>query len=250
MASVPMFLVDAATLATDPIRLGGAEGRHAATVRRLRAGEAVALTDGAGGVAVGRVVAVDRAGLVCAVERRHAEPPASPRVVVVQALPKGDRAELAISSLTEVGVDVVVPWAAARSITRWSADRAAKGLDRWRTAAQEATKQSRRAWLPDIRDLATTEEVAALLAEAALPVVLHQSASQPLGAVRIPTDGDVVVVVGPEGGIDEAELAAFRAAGAEPVRMGPTVLRTSTAGTAAVAMLLSRTPRWDVASER
>ena len=249
MANPPMFLVDTATLATDPIRLEGAEGRHAVMVRRLRSGEAVALTDGAGAVAAGRVVAVDRAGLACAVERRYTEPRPSPRVVVVQALPKGDRAELTVAALTEVGVDAVVPWAAARCVTRWSGERAAKGLGRWRAAAREATKQSRRAWLPDIRDVATTEEVAALLAASALPVVLHESASQPLGAVRVPTEGDVAVVVGPEGGINDAELAAFGAVGAEPVRMGPTVLRTSTAGTAAVAVLLSRTPRWDRVSE-
>jgi 16S rRNA (uracil1498-N3)-methyltransferase len=249
MGSLPLFLVEAARLDSDPIRLDGAEGRHASTVRRLRPGEPLVLSDGVGRVAVCTVTAADRSSLLCAVERRYDQPRPAPRLVVVQALPKGERAELAVSALTEVGVDELVPWAAARCVTRWSADRAAKGLARWRATAREASKQSRRVWLPEITAVASTAEVAARLPQADLAVVLHEAATQPLASLRVPDHGEVVVVVGPEGGIDDAELGQFAAAGAVPVRMGPTVLRTSTAGTAAAAVLLSRTPRWNRVSE-
>ena len=249
MGSLPLFLVDAGRLDGDPIRLDGAEGRHASAVRRLRPGESLLLGDGAGRVAVCTVAAADRTSLVCAVHSRYDEPPPAPRMVVAQALPKGERGELAVSALTEVGVDEVVPWAASRCVTRWSAERAAKGLTRWRAAAREATKQSRRGWLPEIPGLTTTAEVTARLGQAELAVVLHESATEPLAALRVPERGEVVVVVGPEGGIDDAELEQFAVAGAVPVRMGPTVLRTSTVGTAAAAVLLSRTPRWGRVSE-
>jgi len=163
--------------------------------------------------------------------------------VVVQALPKGDRGELAVETLTEVGVDVVVPWAAARCVTRWREDRAARSLARWRTTGRTAAKQARRTRFPEVTDLAGTAEVAALLGAAISGVVLHEEASEPLAGLEVPTAGDVVVVVGPEGGVSPDELAAFAASGATAYRLGDTVLRTSTAGTAALAVLMSRT-RW------
>lgn len=242
--SAPLFLLDAADLVGDRVVLAGSEGRHAATVRRLTPGERVELTDGAGAVAECVVVAAGRGRLELAVESRRQVPPALPRLVVVQALPKGERAELAVEALTEVGADVIVPWAAARCVTRWSGDRGARGLARWRSTAREAAKQARRAWLPEVSALATSADVAALLRASALGVVLHEAASAPLAGIGVPAAGSVVVVVGPEGGVDPEELAAFAAAGASAYRLGPTVLRTSTAGAAASAVLLARTQRW------
>ena len=164
---------------------------------------------------------------------------------MVQALAKGDRGETAVETLTEVGVDVIVPWAASRSVTRWSAERAPKALERWRSAARESAKQSRRARWPEVRGLATTAEVVALLRDAALGLVLHEERHEPPWRRSTPpVSGDVVLVVGPEGGISPDELAAFAGGGASAVRLGPSVLRTSTAGTAAAAVLLSRTSRW------
>jgi 16S rRNA (uracil1498-N3)-methyltransferase len=254
--SAPVFLAAPAALAGDAesgdtVVLDGPEGRHASVVRRLRVGEALVLTDGRGTVVDAVVASVldsvaepGRSGLVCRVHRRRFVEPPSPRLVVVQALPKGDRAELAVQMLTEVGADVVVPWAASRCVVRWRGDRAARSLAKWRSWSAEAGKQSRRVWLPEVHDVADTASVAALLGSCALPVVLHEDAEQALAGLAVPTAGDIAVVVGPEGGITDDELAAFSDAGATAVRLGPSVLRTSTAGVAAGAALLSRTARW------
>ncbi len=237
--TAPLFL--APDLAGDVLVLGGEEGRHAATVRRIRPGERLDLGDGAGHVAECVVASVDGTTLTLTVTARRAEPSPRPRIVVVQALAKGDRGEDAVEAMTEVGVDAFVPWAAARSVVRWDGARGEKALARWRATAREAAKQSRRAWVPEVMPLARTRDVAARLAGAALPVVLHESAEPPLAAAEVPPDGDVVLVVGPEGGITEDELAAF---GVEPYRLGRTVLRTSTAGVAGAAILLARTDRF------
>jgi 16S rRNA (uracil1498-N3)-methyltransferase len=164
--------------------------------------------------------------------------------VVVQALPKGDRGELAVETMTEVGVDVIVPWAADRCVTRWRPERRDKALGRWRATAREAAKQARRARLPEVADLASTEDAAARIAAASLALVLHEEAEAPLSAVQAPVAGDIVLVVGPEGGITDAESERFAAAGGRPARLGPTVLRTSTAGVAAASVLLAATGRW------
>jgi 16S rRNA (uracil1498-N3)-methyltransferase len=226
------------------VTLDGAEGHHAVTVRRIRVGEQVALTDGRGTTATVTVTGTGKAALEGTVDSVSTSPAETPRIVVVQAIPKGDRGELAVEMLTEVGVDVIVPWAAIRSVAVWRGDRAERSLAKWRTAAREAAKQARRSWFPEVTQVATTEEVTELLAKAGVPVVLHEGASGPLADIPIPGRAEVVIVVGPEGGISEEELQAFHAVGAEPVRMGSSVLRSSTAGVAAAAALLARTPRW------
>lgn len=239
-----MFLADGSLLAGDRVVLDGPEGRHAATVRRLRPGERVDLTDGAGLLAECVVAETGRASLTLDVLTRSTAPPPEPRLVVVQALPKGDRGELAVETMTEVGVDAVVPWSAARCVTQWRPERREKALARWRNASREAAKQARRSRLPEVADLASTGAVAERLAAASAALVLHEEADEPLSGVRPPATGDVVLVVGPEGGITEDELDRFTAAGARPVRLGPTVLRTSTAGVAAISVLQAATARW------
>ncbi|HYJ76995.1 MAG TPA: 16S rRNA (uracil(1498)-N(3))-methyltransferase, partial [Actinomycetes bacterium] len=241
--SAPVFVVAAERLVVGRVVVDGAEGRHAATVTRLAPGEAVVLTDALGRRASGVVIDAERDVLSVDVTSVVDLPAPQPRFVVVQALPKGDRGELAVETMTEVGVDVVVPWAAARCVTRWRDARGQKALSRWRTSGHSAAKQSRRAWFPEIAELATTAEVAELLSAAAVGVVLHESATAPLATVELPAAGDVVLVVGPEGGVSDDELSAFREAGAPPYRLGETVLRTSTAGTVALAVL-SATSRW------
>ncbi|MFF5309672.1 16S rRNA (uracil(1498)-N(3))-methyltransferase [Streptomyces massasporeus] len=225
--------------------LDGPEGRHAVSVKRLRAGEDVVLTDGAGRWA--DCVVLDTEGkdrLILQLDSVSEEPAEQPRVTVVQALPKGDRGELAVETMTEVGVDAIVPWAAARCITQWKGDRGAKALGKWRATAREAGKQSRRVRFPEVAEAATTKQVAALLAGADFAAVLHESGDAPLATAELPATGDIVLVVGPEGGVAPEELALFEEAGAQAYRLGRSVLRTSTAGTAAAAVLLARTGRW------
>jgi len=242
----PVFIADHASLQRDKVVLSGSEGRHAATVRRLRPGERADLIDGDGMIAE-CVVAAARPGLLeLTVLRRHQDPPPQPRICVVQAIPKGDRAEQAVEMMTEVGVDVIVPWAAERCVAVWrpAAGRSQRALDRWRSTAREAAKQSRRARIPDVTEPAETADVLARAATAAAAIVLEPGAGTRLGSVPVPAAGEIILIVGPEGGVSPAETAAFAAAGAVTARLGPTVLRASTAGAAAAAVLLSSCGRW------
>ncbi|MET8688088.1 16S rRNA (uracil(1498)-N(3))-methyltransferase [Streptomyces sp. NPDC004732] len=245
--TAPVFVVEDFTAGGDGhYVLDGPEGRHAVSVKRLHAGEDVVLTDGAGRWAHGVVVAAEgKDRLVVALDAVAEEAAQSPRITVVQALPKGDRGELAVETMTETGVDAVVPWAASRCITQWKGDRGLKALAKWRATAREAGKQSRRVRFPEIADAASTKQVAALLAGADFAAVLHEEgSSDPLATADLPAAGHIVLVVGPEGGVSPAELAVFAESGAKPYRLGRSVLRTSTAGTAATALLLGRTGRW------
>jgi 16S rRNA (uracil1498-N3)-methyltransferase len=239
-------------MARDTVVLTGAEGRHAATVRRLAPGERLDLTDGAGTLAQGRVTAVRPGTVELAVLARRTEPAPEPRLVVIQAIPKGDRGELAVETMTEVGVDVIVPWAAERCVAVWRGERADKGVARWRTTAVAAAKQSRRAWFPEITPLASTAAVADRVRAARLALLLDPEAPDALAGLADSADsadlagagGEVVLIVGPEGGIAPGEAELLARSGATGARLGPTVLRASTAGAVAAALVLSATGRW------
>jgi 16S rRNA (uracil1498-N3)-methyltransferase len=239
----PFFLVEHLP-AAGPFVLDGPEGRHAAAVRRLRVGEALVLTDGAGALAGAIVTAAGRADLTLDVQPAHHQPPPDVRVTLVQALPKGERGELAVELATEAGVDEIVPWAAQRCVARWrTPDQVDKGVRRWRATARESAKHARRAFVPPVHEPATTAEVGARLT-GATALVLHESSVTPLAAAGLPPAGDVVLIVGPEGGLTEEELTVFGSAGATVVRLGPQVLRTSTAGAVALGALGVLTGRW------
>lgn len=244
--SLPVHLVDSLAGAAPgtAVEVTGDEAHHAVAVRRLRVGEQVALTDGLGTTVTGEVAATGKRVLMVTVLCVDRQERPAPAITVVQALPKGDRGELAVEVLTEVGVDRIVPWAASRSVAVWKGERAVRSHAKWQATAREAAKQSRRAWLPTVDPLASTADVAALVAEADLAVVLHEDANAPLSALEVPGSGRIVVVVGPEGGIAPDELVALEQAAARTVRLGAEVLRTSTAGVVAVAALLARSPRW------
>jgi 16S rRNA (uracil1498-N3)-methyltransferase len=241
--SLPVFLGPVTGVsAGETVVVTGDEARHAVVVRRLRVGEHVVLVDGSGTSATCTVTETSKSTLITEVVSVSLAEAPSPTVTVVQAIPKGDRAELAVEVLTEIGVDTIVPWSADRCVSVWRGDRGVKALAKWRATAREAGKQSRRAWLPEVTELATTAEVVGLVEAADLAVVLHESATLPLGALSVEGVASIVVVVGPEGGLTNEELEAFGTG--QVVRMGESVLRTSTAGVAAVAALLSRTSRW------
>ena len=237
------FLVDEPLTAVqgDVVTLSGSEAHHAAVVRRVRVGEAVSVGDGRGTWLEGAVESVAPKLVTVRVDaRRDLERPMQ-RVVLVQALAKGDRDELAVQAATELGVDEIVPWQAARSVSRWDAAKAAKGVARWAAIVREASKQAHRLWVPEVTSPVTTAQLAARPGSL---LVLEPTAETPLSQVALDTASDVVLIVGPEGGIAPEELAAFAAAGATAVRLGDTVLRTSTAGPAALAVVSARLGRW------
>lgn len=242
-SGAPFFLVG--TVPTPgSFRLDGPEGRHASVVRRMRIGEELILTDGAGSVAVATVTGVDKGSVQLDVAATQQVPAPAVTVTLVQALPKGERSELAVDLATEAGVDALVPWSASRCVARWTADKAVKGVDRWQTVAREAAKQSRRATVPRVAPLASTPAVVTLIRGAAGALVLHETGSVPITHAVLPSTGELLLVVGPEGGVSPEELTAFRDAGAQVVRLGREVLRTSTAGAVALGALGVLANRW------
>jgi 16S rRNA (uracil1498-N3)-methyltransferase len=242
--TLPVFVVETDAVHNATIELTGDEGHHAAAVKRIRPGEYVIVTDGRGSGAACLVRSVSKQGLVAEVAWWMTERPPQPRLVVVQAIPKGDHADRAVDLVTEVGADLIVPWAAARNVVTWKGDREAKALTRWRSVAHAAAKQSRRLWFPEVAGVQTTTQLADLVSASALTLVLDEGAERAVSQFDVPQDGDVVLVVGPEGGITPDELASLVDAGAKPALLGPTVLRSSTAGVVAAAVVLSRTSRW------
>jgi len=223
--------------------LTGPEARHAAQVVRLGVGERVLLGDGAGRRAVSEIISVGQGELTARLLEVETVPGPTPRFVLVQALAKGDRDEQAIEAATELGVDEVVPWQAARSIVQWRGEKEARGRTRWEALVTAAAKQSRRSRVPVVAPLERRAALCQRISSTALALVLHEDASQPLAGVALPDFGDVVVVVGPEGGITPEELEALTSAGAMVVRLGADVLRSSTAGPAALAVI-SAASRW------
>ena len=245
--TLPLHLLPTDALAGrgvgDVVVLDGPEGRHAATVRRTRVGEHLLLTDGGGLRIEAEVVSVGSGTLDLRVVSVTSDPEPSPRLVLVQALAKNDRDDQAIEAATECGVDEVVPWQASRSVVQWRGERGDKAWRKWDAVLVAATKQSRRTRRPVLAPAATSAQLSARIGAAAAAFVLHEDARMPLAGVTLPASGDIVVVVGPEGGISPEELAAFEAAGGVPVRLGDSVLRSSSAGPAALAVL-SAMSRW------
>ena len=251
--SLPVFLADALpapdAAAGAVVEVIGEEARHAVVVRRTQVGERVELVDGRGRRGVGQVVSASKSAMGVRLASVVDEPAPAPLLTVVQALPKGDRGELAVEVLTEVGADEVVPWAATRCVAVWKGDRAAKSLAKWRSTAREAAKQSRRSRLPEVPELARTPDIADLIrgtvSSGGLALVLHEGAEERLTAAvaAAAEPSEVLLVVGPEGGVAPEELERFTAAGARSVLLGDEVLRTSTAGVVACAAVLAAT-RW------
>ncbi len=226
------------------LSIGGAEARHAVTVSRVKPGERLRIGNGAGLKLEVTVTGAEGGLLRFRVDEAFVTEPDTPRILLVQALAKGDRDEMAVQAATELGIDGVFPWAASRSVTRWEGAKVAKGQARWTTIVREASKQSIRAWLPAVAGLTNTKALAALAGTTRM-LLLEPTAELRLTEIAAPTDDrDIVLVVGPEGGIAPNELEQLEQAGATRVRLGETVLRTSTAGPAALAILNATLGRW------
>ena len=222
--------------------LEGAESRHAATVSRVRIGETVSIGNGRGLIVTGSATDVAPDRVVIAIDDVTFSEAASPAIWLAQALAKGDRDEAAIQAACELGVDGVIPWSAQRSIVKWEGARVKKGYDRWSAIVRESTKQSIRPFLPEVSPLVTTKQLR-LLATSTRMLVLSPGAANRLSDLE-PDGRDVVLVVGPEGGVSPGELDGLVASGAEAAKLGDTVLRTGTAGPAALAALNVVWGRW------
>ena len=232
--SLPYFLTD------DPASgvLTGTEAKHA-HVKRIAPGEHIMLIDGQGSTAVTRVTSVAPGRVDGVVEKQELVPRPTPRVTVVQAVPKGERAELAVDLAVQGGADAIVPWISHRTIARWPANKQAKQVEKWRAQALASAKQARRAWVPEVREPVTTNQLSALLRDAGLALVLHEDATDSIRDVQF--GDDVWLIVGPEGGIGEDELELL---GARPVKLGPEVLRTASAAFAGLCAIGALTARW------
>lgn len=232
--SLPYFFTE------DPAAgvLTGAEAKHA-HVKRIAPGERIMLIDGQGTTALTRVTSVGSGRVDGVVEKQEFVPQPTPRVTVVQAVPKGERAELAVDLAVQAGADAIVPWISHRTIARWPANKQAKQVEKWRAQALASAKQARRAWVPEVRDPVTTNQLSALLRDAGLALVLHEDATDSIRDVEF--GDDVWLIVGPEGGIGEDELEVL---GARPVKLGPEVLRTASAAFAGLCAIGALTSRW------
>jgi 16S rRNA (uracil1498-N3)-methyltransferase len=237
----PLFYKeDLQAAAGSVVTLSGPEAKHAVSVRRMQLGEAVQLTNGLGLRVKGTVSATSSSSLELKVSEVISESKPDLEITLVQALAKGDRDELAIQAATELGVFSVIPWQAARSISRWDSVKEVKARARWQQIVNEAGKQSLRAFWPEVKPSVSTADLVKALGEFDLVLVLDVTGSQALSAVKVPKQGSIAIVVGPEGGIAADELEALAGSGAQLVTLGANVLRTSTAGPAVIAALTLR----------
>lgn len=218
------------------------ESRHAAAALRMKTGEPVLVADGKGHRAFGVAqVQGNQVGVVVTSVEIIAQP--NPRITIVQALAKGEHGELAVDLMTQVGVDRIIPWSASRSIAQWKSDRADKSRTKWLNMARAAAKQSRRAWIPEIAEVKSTKELVALIPNFDATFILHEDAQHPLALAQLPASGEICLIVGPEGGISEAEITEFVGAGATTAALGSSVLRASLAGAIGLGVLSTRL-RW------
>lgn len=250
--TLPVFRIAPDDMKVDPgavITVNGSEGRHAVTVKRLRVGEKLMLGDGQGTLAICRVTDIDgKNTLRATVDGVKTVPRQKPPVTIVQGIPKGDAADLAVDLCTEAGADCIIPWQASRCVAQWSGAKKEKGRNKWRKTAIEAAKQSRRAWDPEIKPIATLDDIVALVSEtqraSGVVAILHESARMTLETLPFNRAKSIVLIVGPEGGITKDELTALETAGGQAVIMGPTVLRSAAAGAVALGAMGVLTERW------
>lgn len=243
-----LFYADAIPVVGQRAVIDGDEGFHAATVRRIRPGEKLVLSDGDGTLARCEVEETSKRGFSAQVLERWTLARPHPTVTVAQGIPKSERSELAIELATEAGADDFVAWQADRCVARWDGERAEKGLRRWRAVARSAARQSRRGYIPLIDGPVATAALADMVANrvgaGGLVLALHESADRPLAELPVAQADSIMLIVGPEGGISDAELDRLAGAGATAVRLGPTVLRTTTAAAVALGALGVLTGRW------
>ena len=243
----PLFRSDFVTPPApgEAVTLGGSEGKHAVNVRRMRVGEGIQLSDGKGMRVRGEVSSLGNSSLTVSIDSVVHETKPDMKLTIVQALAKGDRDELSIQAATELGCWAVVPWQAERSISKWEGAKIAKSVERWQTIVSEAAKQSLRVFEPVVAQPVGTKQLVANVKNYDLVLVLDPTSDIGLGNIDLSENQKTVaIIVGPEGGISELELEALEDSGAVRVHLGAPILRTSTAGVAAIAVLQAKLGLW------
>jgi 16S rRNA (uracil1498-N3)-methyltransferase len=241
------YLTPAGTrlIAGETVVLTGDEARHATKAARLRVGERVLLGDGGGTQALAEAIAVAPAEVSLVVVSVEHHPELLPPLWLIQSLAKSGRDEQAIEQATEVGASEIIPLQAGRSVVSWEGEKKESGRARWQRIVTEATKQAIQPHLPSVREQHTIEDVCRLSGSIRLLALDHRADESLFDLDLNPSDpSPIAVVVGPEGGLSEQELEALVAAGATRVRMGPGVMRTSSAGPVALALLHQKLGHW------
>jgi 16S rRNA (uracil1498-N3)-methyltransferase len=239
---LPLFIVENIPDRGDLV-IEGDEAHHAGSAARIKVGEKINVTNGKGRIAEVEVLDINKRNIGCRILEVRDETRAKVVLTVIQALTKGDRARETIELLTEGGAELIIPWQAARSIGQWKDDKDAQG--KWRSWAKEATKQSRRTWIPEILDLHTTAQVKRRIQDSDLAIVLHENGAEAFSEiVTSAPPREILLIVGPEGGISDDELASFVSSGARSTRLGKPVFRSAHAGVAALAAIQAAFGIW------
>ena len=234
------FVAEGTDFSANQIEVDGDEAHHGVNVLRLKTSEEVKISDGVGNWGVGTVSQVNKKSFTVEILDRGFEPASKQRVVVVQAILKNDANKEAVDFLTQVGADEIIPWQSQHSIGKFDD----KSLSKWQSAARESSRQSRRVRIPVISNAYSTENLISKIKGLQNIFVLHESADNRLSQIEINQEADVILIVGPEGGLSEIEVNTFVTAGAKIVRLGESVLRAANAGAAAASVVMSRTGKW------
>lgn len=216
-------------------KLDGDNAHHADRVLRMKAGESLLVSDGAGNWAKCEITAITKKDVDLKIIESGFEESSSPKISVLQAIPKNDRARETVELLTAAGVSNIYPWQAQRAIGKES--------DKWRVAAIEASKQSRRFYIPQVTTKLDTSSALELFKKYDQVLVCHESAITKLSEVLKPAL-NTLIVIGPEGGITDEELSVFESAGAKVIKLGRPVLRSAHAGIAAISAVSALMQVW------
>ena len=231
------FVEDLPTTVGGSYEFANDDANHAIRVLRMQEGAEFMLSDGKGSWSQVVATEVKKKSMQVRVMDSGFQAPLATTITVVQALPKGDRAKEAIELLTEAGVDRIVPWASARSI--------GKGSEKFAITAREASKQSRRFRIPEVTEVATTAQICEAIKISDLAIAFHESATSKLSdQVSSHNVEHLLIIIGPEGGLTDEEIAAFTESGAKVALMGRPILRSAHAGIAAVSAVSALLKVW------
>lgn len=234
------FISEGCDFSASEIEVDGDEAHHGVNVLRLKNSEEVKISDGAGNWAIGKVSQLSKKNFTVEISTRGFDQAAKQQVVVVQAILKNDANKEAVDFLTQVGVDEIIFWQSQHSIGKIDN----KSLSKWQNVARESSRQSRRTRIPLVTNIFSTEQLILKIKELQNVFVLHEAAENRLSRIEINQEVDVILIVGPEGGLSEIEVNTFKTAGAKVVRLGESVLRAANAGAAATSVVMSRTGKW------